>query len=132
MLGAIPAAGLGLCIDTGHSAYAGVDPVALYEDYRDRCDYLHFKYVDADVHAHVVTERIDFLAAVTGGSSPRSAAASSTSRACGRRSSATVSTARPPSSRMSTRRWGPIRSATRSAAWSTCAGWGLATQEVHA
>jgi inosose dehydratase len=67
VLAAIPAAELGLCIDTGHSAYAGVDPVALYEDYRDRCDYLHFKDVDAEVHARVVAERIDFLSAVTSG-----------------------------------------------------------------
>jgi inosose dehydratase len=41
--------------------------VALYEDYRDRCDYLHFKDVDAAVHGRVVAERIDFLAAVTAG-----------------------------------------------------------------
>ena len=67
VLAAVPAAEMGLCIDTGHSAYAGVDPVALYEDHHDRCDYLHFKDIDADVHARVVAEGTDFLNAVTAG-----------------------------------------------------------------
>jgi inosose dehydratase len=32
-----------LCIDTGHCAYAGVDPVELYRRHADRVAYLHFK-----------------------------------------------------------------------------------------
>jgi inosose dehydratase len=35
-----------LCIDTGHCAYAGVDPVALYRRHADRVAYLHLKDVD--------------------------------------------------------------------------------------
>lgn len=32
-----------LCIDTGHCAYAGVDPVALYRRHSDRVAYFHLK-----------------------------------------------------------------------------------------
>ena len=35
-----------LCIDTGHCAYAGVDPVALYRRHADRVAYFHLKDVD--------------------------------------------------------------------------------------
>jgi inosose dehydratase len=37
-----------LCIDTGHCAYAGIDPVALIERLGDRVAYLHLKDVDRD------------------------------------------------------------------------------------
>lgn len=37
-----------LCIDTGHCAYAGVDPVALYRRHADRVTYLHLKDIDRD------------------------------------------------------------------------------------
>jgi inosose dehydratase len=36
-----------LCIDTGHCAYAGIDPVALYRRHADRVAYFHLKDVDA-------------------------------------------------------------------------------------
>jgi inosose dehydratase len=32
-----------LCIDTGHCAYAGVDPVSLYRRHADRVEYFHLK-----------------------------------------------------------------------------------------
>jgi inosose dehydratase len=35
-----------LCLDTGHCAYAGADPVALYRRWADRIPYLHLKDVD--------------------------------------------------------------------------------------
>jgi inosose dehydratase len=35
-----------LCLDTGHLAYAGLDPAATYEHYADRVPYLHLKDVD--------------------------------------------------------------------------------------
>jgi inosose dehydratase len=35
-----------LCLDTGHCAYAGDDPVALYRRWADRIPYLHLKDVD--------------------------------------------------------------------------------------
>lgn len=37
-----------LCVDTGHCAYAGIDPVALIERLGDRVAYLHLKDVDGD------------------------------------------------------------------------------------
>jgi inosose dehydratase len=37
-----------LCLDTGHCAYVGEDPVALYRRWADRIPYLHVKDVDPD------------------------------------------------------------------------------------
>lgn len=36
----------GLCLDTGHMAYSGMDPVAGLRAYWDRLDYIHFKDID--------------------------------------------------------------------------------------
>jgi inosose dehydratase len=58
---------IGLCIDTGHSAYAGVDPVALYLRHADRVPYLHLKDVDPAVLARVADERMDFWVAIAAG-----------------------------------------------------------------
>jgi inosose dehydratase len=35
-----------LCLDTGHCAYAGLDPVELYRHWADRIPYLHLKDID--------------------------------------------------------------------------------------
>ena len=53
-----------LCVDTGHSAYAGVDPTDLVRTYGERTQHLHFKDVDPKVRARVVKEGIDFDGAV--------------------------------------------------------------------
>lgn len=53
-----------LCVDTGHSAYAGVDPVDLVKTYGERTRHLHFKDVDPKVRARVVKDGIDFDRAV--------------------------------------------------------------------
>jgi inosose dehydratase len=53
-----------LCVDTGHSAYAGVDPVDLVRTYGSRVQHLHFKDVNPTVRAKVVAEGIDFDRAV--------------------------------------------------------------------
>jgi inosose dehydratase len=53
-----------LCVDTGHSAYAGVDPVDLVRTYGDRVQHLHFKDVNPVVRGKVVAEGIDFDRAV--------------------------------------------------------------------
>ncbi len=42
---------LGLCIDTGHAAYAGIEPAELFERHHERVPYLHFKDVDGPVLA---------------------------------------------------------------------------------
>lgn len=55
---------VGICIDTGHMAYAGIDPVAFYERHSARVQYFHFKDIDRAVHARVLTEKVPFLTAV--------------------------------------------------------------------
>jgi inosose dehydratase len=51
---------LNLCLDTGHLAYAGVDPAGAIRSYADRLAHVHFKDIFADVHAAVIAERIGF------------------------------------------------------------------------
>lgn len=58
---------LGLCIDTGHCAYAGIDPVDLYRRYAARIDYLHLKDVDAGVRDRAISAGLDFDTAVNAG-----------------------------------------------------------------
>lgn len=55
---------VGICIDTGHMAYAGIDPVAFYRAHRDRVKYFHFKDIDREVHGRVLRDNIAFLQAV--------------------------------------------------------------------
>jgi inosose dehydratase len=67
VLGAIDARLLGLCLDTGHCAYAGIDPVELYRSFAPRVDYLHLKDVDPRIRARSISARLDFDAAVKAG-----------------------------------------------------------------
>jgi inosose dehydratase len=55
---------VGLCLDTGHHAYRGGDPVAFFRRHHDRIGYLHLKSVDRAKQAWVETERIPFAVAV--------------------------------------------------------------------
>ncbi|TBN43745.1 AP endonuclease [Paracoccus subflavus] len=57
----IPADEAGLCLDTGHTLYAGMDPVTMLDRYWDRLDYIHFKDIDAAKFAQVMTRRIRFF-----------------------------------------------------------------------
>lgn len=57
----------GLCLDTGHLAYAGMDPVATLRRHASRLDYIHFKDIDPQVFARVMTERIRFFDACAQG-----------------------------------------------------------------
>ncbi|MFC3165786.1 sugar phosphate isomerase/epimerase family protein [Ciceribacter thiooxidans] len=63
----IPADLAGLCLDTGHMVYSGMDPVATLRRYWDRVDYIHFKDIDADVYAEVMQEHIRFFDACARG-----------------------------------------------------------------
>ena len=63
----IPADEAGLCLDTGHTAYAGMDPAATLEKYWDRLDYIHFKDIDAAKFAEVMSRRIRFFDACAEG-----------------------------------------------------------------
>jgi len=63
----IPADLAGFCLDTGHMAYSGMDPVATLRRYWDRVDYIHFKDIDAAVFQEVMAERIRFFEACAKG-----------------------------------------------------------------
>ncbi|MGO4324325.1 TIM barrel protein [Pseudomonas sp. KB_12] len=63
----IPDEVAGLCLDTGHLYYAGMDPVASLRTYAHRLDYLHFKDIDPVVFDQVLNEHIRFFAACARG-----------------------------------------------------------------
>jgi inosose dehydratase len=43
LLGDLPADEAGLCLDTGHALYAGIDPAAMVRDHAARLEHLHLK-----------------------------------------------------------------------------------------
>jgi inosose dehydratase len=57
----------GLCLDTGHLYYAGMDPAASLRAYADRLDYIHFKDIDQRVFDQVLKQRIKFFDACAQG-----------------------------------------------------------------
>ena len=60
LLGEIDPAILKICLDTGHSHYAGFDPVAFMARHMDRIAYVHFKDIDPTVKADAVAKRTGF------------------------------------------------------------------------
>ena len=46
-----------LCLDVGHHAYCGGEPVAFFERHRDRIPYLHLKSVDRELRERVERRR---------------------------------------------------------------------------
>jgi len=63
----IPADLAGLCLDTGHLTYSGMDPVETLRRYWQRTDYIHFKDIDPKVFEEVMRERIRFFDACAKG-----------------------------------------------------------------
>lgn len=57
----------GLCLDTGHCAYSGMDPVETLRRYWDRLDYIHFKDIDPQVFDRIMGEEIRFFDACAQG-----------------------------------------------------------------
>nr|WP_298249458.1 TIM barrel protein [uncultured Halomonas sp.] len=53
-----------LCVDTGHSVYAGIDPAELIRQYGKRVAYIHFKDIQAQVLEQVVNDGVDFYTAI--------------------------------------------------------------------
>ncbi len=53
-----------LCIDTGHHAYRGGDPVSFVKKHHRRIPYLHLKSVDPAMQRKVEAEKIPFAIAV--------------------------------------------------------------------
>ncbi len=60
----LPHATIGLCIDTAHSAVAGLQAAELADRYADRLEYLHFKDVDGAALRRMHDEGLDFDAAL--------------------------------------------------------------------
>lgn len=54
---------VGLCFDTGHAYYAGIDPVQCINRYGSRIEYVHFKDIDKSVYDAVLDENIGFYEA---------------------------------------------------------------------
>ncbi len=59
-------AALGLCVDTGHLAYGGADPVEVVGAYGARVRYVHLKDVDPRVLARARQDGLGFLDALRG------------------------------------------------------------------
>lgn len=57
----------GLCLDTGHLYYAGMDPLTWLNRYWQRIDYLHFKDVNHEVWRDAIARGSDFFAACAEG-----------------------------------------------------------------
>lgn len=55
---------VGLCLDTGHHAYRGGDPVGFFRRHHRRIGYLHLKSVDLKTRKKVEEEGIPFAVAV--------------------------------------------------------------------
>lgn len=55
---------IGLCLDTGHLAYAGVDPTAVLRRWPERVEYLHLKDIRPEVLDRLRREKPTFLEAV--------------------------------------------------------------------
>jgi inosose dehydratase len=58
---------LDLTLDTGHLAYARMDPVAMIDRYADRLGHVHFKDIRPDVLARVDEEHLTFWEAIRAG-----------------------------------------------------------------
>ncbi len=67
VLDAIDESVLGICLDTGHSLYAGFDPIATYRRHASRVRYIHLKDVDESVLRPAVSERVGFYEACARG-----------------------------------------------------------------
>jgi inosose dehydratase len=61
---------VGLCPDTGHLAYGGADPVAVFDDYADRVWHVHLKDVDRDLMQQLLAGSQDIVQAVRAGIFP--------------------------------------------------------------
>jgi inosose dehydratase len=57
----------GLCLDTGHMDYSGIDPIATLRRYAERTDYIHFKDIDDVKYSDVMNRHIRFVDACAEG-----------------------------------------------------------------
>lgn len=54
---------VGLCFDTGHAYYSGIDPSQGIKKYSSRIDYVHFKDINKSVYDALFNEKIGFYEA---------------------------------------------------------------------
>ncbi len=67
VVGDIPYATAGLCLDTGHLFYSKMDSVASLRNYADQLDYIHFKDINPIVYAQIMQQKIRFFDACAQG-----------------------------------------------------------------
>lgn len=67
LLDGTPADLVGLCLDTGHFAYAGDDPLAVLRRHRERVWLVHFKDGDGAAMGRAKAEGWDYLTAIRNG-----------------------------------------------------------------
>jgi inosose dehydratase len=60
----LPSELVGLCVDTGHCAYGGMDPIAVIRRFGSRIGHMHFKNIDPRVHAACIRERVGFFESI--------------------------------------------------------------------
>jgi inosose dehydratase len=63
----VPEEVAGLCLDTGHMDYSGMDPIATLRRYGTRTDYIHFKDIDDAKYTDVMGCHIRFFDACAEG-----------------------------------------------------------------
>lgn len=63
----VDASTLKICIDTGHSLYAGFDPIRFIEDHFERIEYIHLKSTHAKIRERVIRNRTGFYEACAEG-----------------------------------------------------------------
>ncbi len=66
-LAALDPALVGVCLDTGHLAYAGIDAIAFYRQHHSRVPYFHFKNVDGAARRRAIAAKLEFFAAISAG-----------------------------------------------------------------
>lgn len=67
VLADLPGDKVGLCLDTGHCLYSGMDPLDALRRWWDRVDYIHFKDIDRAKFDEVLSRRIRFFEACAEG-----------------------------------------------------------------
>ena len=90
---------VGICLDTGHHAYRGGDPVAFLRRHADRIPYLHVKSIDPAMQRRVAAEGIPFARPSRRTCSSSRRRAPSTSPSCSWRCARSTTTALRSSSR---------------------------------
>lgn len=56
-----------LCLDTGHLAYAGMNPVEIIRRYGDRIRHVHLKNINPKLYATCIADGVDFFSAISRG-----------------------------------------------------------------